>query len=273
MPEPALLEDLRRRWHDGVAAAVDGAPTISVLFSGGLDSSLVAWSARTRADETLLTVGLPGSHAARWGGAAASRLGLPHRSVTVSEDDLDRAVARFSGDLEGRSRVSAGVLLGLCLGLGAADARVVLTGQGADELFLGYSHFEGRSDAEAVERADADWGRLVRTDWPAAVRAAHELGHELRSPFLVPAFSEFVRSLPFAVRRGDGERKALLRALARAEGLPAELADRRKTALQYGSGIDRWLRRRGYGRGVGLTPRAPEYPSRPAAPAGATGRP
>lgn len=240
MLEPSGIESLLRPLQEAVDRAV-GDDSPSILYSGGLDSSLLAHLARVRRPH-LVTIGRPGSHdldAAR-SGAAVLELPLTVREVSLG----DIATARDRWVEPGRSTDPNGraVAIGLALAVEAAGSTRVLCGQGADELFLGYAHFGGLGAAAASERRQLDLDRLVHVDWPLATRIAREQGRAIHAPYLDPAFRDAVLGTAIDLHLPTSDRrKPVLRELARAAGLPPELADRPKKAFQFGSGISRAL--------------------------------
>ncbi|MCI4369171.1 MAG: asparagine synthase-related protein [Thermoplasmata archaeon] len=228
------------------AAMVDVAPgeEISLLYSGGLDSSLLAWLLLPRASIELVTVGSPGSDDIDAARSGAALLGLPWREVTIGSKDVERVIRAHSAAMRGVKEPQLSVAVSLALALGATRRPKVLCGQGADELFLGYAHFEGLSAAEAVERRRSDLDLLNRTEWPRAQHIAAECERELFAPYLDTLLVAAVDGTPVEPHLPTSERKPVLREIARDAGLPAELADRPKKAMQYGSGVNRLVRAR-----------------------------
>ena len=224
-------------------AAVDGSSRVSVLFSGGLDSSIVASLARATADVHLVAVGVPGSSDLRSSAEGARDLGLPLTVLEVTEEKLRERRAAEAEGLAGIPRALWGVALGISLGVEASPDEVVLCGQGADELFFGYAHFRGLDRTAMAAKAAVDWESLVARDWPWAVRRARSLGHELRSPFLAGSVVTEARALPIEPLGPGGPTKPTLRRLAARWALPEQIVQRPKRAFQYGSGIERLLRR------------------------------
>lgn len=253
--------DLRRAWEISVRSATPPELPVTVLFSGGLDSSLIAWTLRSRPATTLLTVGLPGSPDLAQAETAARQLSLPWTSLVPGVEELTRSWREASAFVDGATGPNRSVRLAFALALSAARDAHVLCGQGADELALGYAHFESLSVEEAARVQARDLDRLHETEWPAATRWASALGKSLASPYLVEPFVSLWRSIPIEkhLPRG-GERKPTLRGLARSLGLPAALADRPKKAIQYGSGIDRWIRAQERGPGPSDSTRVPASP-------------
>jgi asparagine synthase (glutamine-hydrolysing) len=239
---PPVLAEVASRWQAALARTVDGSRQVSVLYSGGLDSSLVAVGTRSLAQVELVTVGVAGSadlKAGKWG---ADLLGLEWVGQAISRRDVESILESEGRGLEGKSPAARSVLVGLALGLNASTHPRVLCGQGADELFLGYAHFEGLSPGQAIQRREEDLARLLMEDWPPSLALGKARAKRLGSPFLDPDFLSYARALSVEqLRSGDG-RKPLLRGVARMLGVPPELAGRAKKAFQYGSGIQRLLK-------------------------------
>jgi len=113
---------------------------IGALLSGGIDSTLVCWAmSRLNANITAFTVGTPGdaSDEAPATVETARKLGIPHRIVTLPRDEdglLNQLSAAYGEPFGCQSalamlRVSSAV---------KSFATVLLTGDGGDDVFLGY---------------------------------------------------------------------------------------------------------------------------------------
>jgi asparagine synthase (glutamine-hydrolysing) len=219
------------------------SPT-TVLFSGGVDSSLVADALRGQPELELLTVGTASSTDLASGRSAARLLGLPWRGAMVGRDEVEAAM-ESCGDLwEGTHGPSRAVAVSFAVAVGQTRPSRVLTAQGVDELFLGYAHFRGLTGAALEARYHADLALLVEHEWPRALGIAQRLRRTLMAPFLERRLMDACQSVPLEDRAPGAEVKPWLRAWAEERGLPAELAHRPKKALQYGSGIERLLRAR-----------------------------
>lgn len=227
----------------GAIERAAGSGPCSVLYSGGLDSTILATAARS-ARPTLVAVGVDDSHDLHAARTGAERLGQPLVARVLSLEEVRAAVERWAPALHGADRTSRAVTLGLALAMEATPPGVVLCGQGADELFLGYAHFRGLTAAAADARREEDLERLRHFDWPRAERIAGELDRPLRAPFLEPTVVDAVRATDPAAHLPRGVvAKPLLRSVALALGVPEELAQRPKKAFQFGSGLARSLRR------------------------------
>ncbi len=243
------LEGVVRRLRVPLGAAVtrsvpaDGR--IVLLFSGGVDSVVLAQLLRPLARVELCTIGRRGAPDLEDGRSAAEALDLPWRGVPLSDPDLERAWDDWGPEVATAREPLRSVLFALGLAFERNAHATIAVGQGADELFGGYHHFEGLGPEAARARAEQDLAQLLDRDWPSTLRLARRWGIGLTAPYLDPGFSRGVLDLPPELGFPPGPRKLLLRSLARAEGIPEHLVDRPKRALQYGTRIARWVASRG----------------------------
>ncbi|HTP53404.1 MAG TPA: asparagine synthase-related protein [Thermoplasmata archaeon] len=257
MVDPTTLPETvrslpRTRWPT-LDAALDAAmlpwrsPSgpLTILFSGGVDSGILAWELRQRPATTLATVGLAGSVDLDSARTAAAAIGLPWVGTEVSGQELEEAFERGREEFGGLPAARQSLFLALAVAIEHAPGPDLLCGQGADELFLGYAHYRGLGVPLAAERSASDLTALREVDWPLTVRIASRRARRIHAPFLDPGFVAATLEIPTALRSPEHGAKALWRAWALGRGLPPAIAHRPKRAMQYGTGIDRWVRRRG----------------------------
>jgi asparagine synthase (glutamine-hydrolysing) len=136
----AAVEETERRFAEAVAIRLNADVPVGILLSGGIDSSLIAWMvSRLGGDLTAYTVGVPGDHSDETAAAvqSARRLKIRHRVVTMSAHealDVDELIAAYD---EPFACSSALAMLRVARAV-ASSAKVLLTGDGGDDLFLGY---------------------------------------------------------------------------------------------------------------------------------------
>ncbi len=206
------------------------------MFSGGVDSCVVASLASNHVLVTLYTVGVEGAHDLRVGESSALAMGLAWKGIIIMESDIREAmpfVARYMGTV---SPLALSFEMPLFFVARAAFEEIVLCGQGADELFGGYARYETMSPSERRHSMKVDADALITTGAPAERRLASALGKELGHPYLDRSVVDMAISLPDDMLVNDGVRKVALRQVATALGLE-EAALRPKKAAQYGSGI------------------------------------
>ncbi len=135
-----------RALKDSVAAHLASDVGYTVQLSGGVDSSLVtalASEANGAGRLTSFAVNL-GDYVhdeSAWRGAVVERYGLDHHEVPLNGVDFADALPRAVRHLEGPSPHFGCVMLMLLCDRIAKVSKVVLTGEGADEMFGGYMRY------------------------------------------------------------------------------------------------------------------------------------
>ena len=145
--EELFLQAVEKRLHADVP--------VGALLSGGVDSSLVCWAAaRLGGAVTAFTIGTPGDPWDETSDAVATArgLGISHKVLELSAEDapgVDELVSAYAEPFAcasalGMLRVSRAV---------ASSATVLLTGDGGDDLYLGYPEHRHLWMAERFARA------------------------------------------------------------------------------------------------------------------------
>ncbi|BAD85139.1 asparagine synthase (glutamine-hydrolyzing) [Thermococcus kodakarensis KOD1] len=220
-----------------------------VLFSGGLDSTLVAYLASQYSDVILYTAGTEDSPDIEWARKVADHFGWALRERTFEVEDVRDAVKRVMYAIEEPNpmNLAIGLPLYFASGLASSDGtRVLLSGQGADELFGGYAKYLERPELMEEDIALISERNLARDDKITMLN-----GVEGRYPFLALPVVSFALKLPLEAKIVDGTRKVILRKLALRLGIPEWIAEREKRAAQYGSRAQKLLEK--IAREEGLT--------------------
>ncbi|SDC58744.1 asparagine synthase C-terminal domain-containing protein [Natrinema hispanicum] len=260
LPEPtpetdpaAAINALERAVRTASEAVTQDDRDVAVAFSGGVDSALVA----ELLDAPLYVVGFPDSHDVEAARTAADAMGRDLTVVDLEPADLERAVPEVARAIGRTNAMDVQIALPLYL-VGervAADGFDALAvGQGADELFGGYEkvvHLDHRVDAETVRGAVREGIRSLPDQLPRDVLTIEATGLEPVAPLLHDAVVAAALRLPDELLADEDERKRGFRRVA-ARYLPAEVANRDKKAVQYGSlvarELDRLARQAGYKR-------------------------
>jgi len=211
-----------------------------LLLSGGLDTSIVASIAAKVASPRAFTVAFQEVDAPdlKYAELVAKYLGLRHNVHKFNREELFDAltecikVMRTFDPVEIRNDVAIYIALRFAR---ENNVKSIMTGDGCDELFAGYSFF-----------LDYDEDRLklelekIRSEmrFASAVLAEH-LGMSAKLPFLDSDVKSFAVKLDpqYLIRSGRGQKcgKWLLRKAF--EGiLPEEIVWREKTPIEYGTG-------------------------------------
>jgi asparagine synthase (glutamine-hydrolysing) len=140
---------------------------VGALLSGGVDSSLVCWAiAKLGGDITAYTVGTPGDP---WDETADARataegLGIKHKVLALSADDAPTVEEQVTAYAEPFACASALGMLRVSRAV-KGEATVLLTGDGGDDVFLGYpEHRHFQLAARLAQRLPAAGARA----WLAA---------------------------------------------------------------------------------------------------------
>lgn len=163
-------------------------PADALLLSAGIDSTVIAWACKTLgADVTAYTARLPGDPAdeTRYAMETARALAMRHETVDLSPGNAPSAQDLLDVYSEPFPCSSSIAVIALCKGI-KPSASVVLTGDGGDDIFLGYPRFRSLQIAERFARlaprgATRAW-RQLRDALPAELarsRPAHFLDFAL----------------------------------------------------------------------------------------------
>ena len=147
-PESAIIERLRAAIETAVTRQMVADVPIGVMLSGGVDSSTVATIMARAAGAPIetFTVGFSGdfvSNELREARETAARLGANHHEVVVSADEFADFLPRSIWYLEEPVATASTLAFHKVCELAHEHVKVVLTGQGADEPFAGYSRHLG----------------------------------------------------------------------------------------------------------------------------------
>ncbi len=265
-------EALRAGFEQAVHRQLMTDVPYGVLLSGGLDSSLVAACAARFARQRVedddrgeawwprlhsFAIGLAGSPDLAAAEIAAKALGTVHHGFTYRfEEGLDALpdVIRHIESYDVTTVRASTPMYLLARRIKAMGVKMVLSGEGADEIFGGYLYFHKAPDArafheETVRKLDA----LHLYDCLRANKAMMAWGVEARVPFLDLEFLDLAMSMDAAHKMAGKGRieKAVLRE-AFAGVLPDEILWRQKE--QFSDGV-------GYGWIDGLKAHAETYVS------------
>ncbi len=250
-PEFAEREEARTAIRETLVAGVRermmADVPVGVFLSGGLDSSIIAAIlARLAASGTVVrsfAAGTEGSADLAAARRVAAYLGLEHHERVYTDDDVIDALPAVVCATESYepSLVRSAVPNYLLAELAARHLKVVLTGEGADELFAGYHHLRSL-DVAALRDALADGvDALHHLNLQRCDRVTMAHGLEARVPFLSRDMLAVAQRIPmeWKLLGDDGHEQAQEKALLREafEGwLPGDILWRRKEQFGDGSG-------------------------------------
>jgi asparagine synthase (glutamine-hydrolysing) len=148
------VEETERLLVESVKLRLVSDVPIGALLSGGIDSALICWAmAKLKANVKAFTVGAPGDASDETSAASetARLLGIPHQVVTPPAERpllLEEMTAAYSEPFACQS--AQGMLL--VSRAVKPMATVLLTGDGGDDVYLGYPFFLNAWKAQKLAR-------------------------------------------------------------------------------------------------------------------------
>jgi asparagine synthase (glutamine-hydrolysing) len=256
--------DIERTIHELLVQAVDyrleNNPHPMALLSGGADSTLITQLTTERLNRSgddrrfkVITLGsmIPYTQDEYYARFAAKRLGLDLEIVHPARQRLPDAIERAIAVQDEPLGMPAYFFLFQLIEAAAPHGKVLLTGDGGDEVFLGYRpppdwqfHELDREDQPNAVRVGpgaspwmGSWARDVAGNtllghmFAKSDRASAEQGIEIRSPLLDLALMSYVRSLPAEILCRQVSPKRLLK--DQLTGWPHWFVERRKLGFAY----------------------------------------
>ena len=161
--------------QEAVKLRLEADVPVGALLSGGIDSSLVCWAAASLgADIRTFTVGTPGQDSDESADAVATaqRLGIRHSVIELSADEKPDTADLISAYGEPFACASALGMLRVSRAV-KQDVTVLLTGDGGDDVFLGYPY---QRNFLAAQRVARKLSPVVAKSWPYLRRFVPPVG-------------------------------------------------------------------------------------------------
>ncbi len=243
----ALLEEsIKRRTR--------GLKDVTVAFSGGLDSSIVAYlTNKLGLKVNLFHVSMENQPETEEAIEASEKLNLPLQVDLYKDSDLENTLPQVVALIEEADPIKASIGLPFYwVAEKASEARfhVMLAGQGADELFGGYQRYVKEYCKDGAEKVRKtmfdDVTNIFESNLERDLKITSYFDVELRLPFASFDVAEFALTLPTQCKmeqKEDTLRKLVLRKVALNVGLPSVLVDKPKKAVQYSTGINDAIKR------------------------------
>ncbi|MBI2598196.1 MAG: asparagine synthetase B [Candidatus Diapherotrites archaeon] len=252
IPKKSSFKALFEAFQQSIEYRTSGLDRCGVFFSGGVDSSTIAKAVNEQVAETVLfTAGIAGSEDISFSDSVATKLGLNLVATEIQKDGLPFLCLQAMKCLGFFDLMQLGIAIPIFASAKAAKIsglKVVFSGQGSDEIFCGYSSYQ-KTLAQKSEKAVKEqvWGSLSemwsRNLFREDIVSMH-FSLEHRLPFLDADFLRQALALPLKekiISPDDSLRKRAIRKIAQKIGVPQIAVERKKKAVQYGSGVQKEL--------------------------------
>lgn len=242
--------DVKEIILEAINKRVKGLDKVGILFSGGVDSTLLAKVCKDLGKEVHLYTagfvdgGLQEAQDVVWARQAAKDLDIKLNLVNANFEETVLAIKEIIPIIESNDIIKVGVALPFhfCAKQAHLDGvKVLLSGIGAEECFAGYQrHLKvleagGDVNEECRKGFEQIWSRdLYRDD---VITMYHSV--ELRVPFLDKDLVSVSLNIPAKKKINQDQKKIILREIALELGVPKSVCERKKLGAQYGSKFDR----------------------------------
>lgn len=257
---PVDISDLKRSLEAAVQRQLMSDVPYGVLLSGGLDSSIISAIAKKYAAKRIendsktdawwpqlhsFAVGLKGAPDLKAAKKVADYIGTVHHEInyTVQEGlDAIRNVIYYIETYDVTTVRASTPMYLLARVIKSMGIKMVLSGEGADEVFGGYLYFHKAPDAKVFhEETVRKIGKLYLYDCLRANKSLSAWGVEGRVPFLDKEFLDVAMRLNPEAKMSPGkviEKKILREAFS--DMLPDEVVWRQKEQFSDGVGYS-WI--------------------------------
>jgi len=247
-PVKDYIKKIRETLESAVVKRLMSDVPLGAFLSGGLDSSIIAALARKHMDQLhTFSVGIEGSRDLEAARLVSNHLDTIHHEYILTEQEVREKLPEIIYYLESfdQDLVRSAIPCYFTSRLAADYVKVILTGEGADELFGGYSYYKAIEDKEFLHHelrrsvASLHNINLQRVD---RMTMAHAI--EGRVPFLDLAMIRLGQLIPpeMKIMGSPPIEKWILRK-AFEDLLPKEITWRIKEQFDEGSGTVDLLKR------------------------------
>lgn len=245
----SITQRIRFILTESVKNAMNIKGSVGALMSGGLDSSIIcALALQQNPKIPLFTIGVKDSEDVKHAKLFSRQYpDIEHYIYSISFEDIKRAVPSVIESLEtfDAALIRSAVPMYILCSKIQNKIDVLLTGEGADELFGGYEYLKkmkhNQLNLELLKLLDVEHATgLQRVD-----RIPYTFGIEARAPFFDLPLVEYSFYVPpeYKIKQQDGEyiEKWILRDAFK-DMIPTEIAFRKKAKFSQGVGSELLLR-------------------------------
>jgi len=253
MTMQAATQKLQALLEFSTKERIRGLKEVAVAFSGGLDSSIIAYLAKKlKGNVHLVHISLKNRPETEHAKRAAEELGLPVHVYLYDEESVERTLPNVLWLIEESDLLKTSI--GIPVYWAAEKTakmkiKVMLAGQGADELFGGYKRYVDdykRYGTGVRKNILNDIIRMHETNFERDFKICDFHNVELRLPFATYHVAKFATGLPLKLTIGSQSntlRKLVLRRAAEDMKLPQFIVKQPKKAIQHATGISEALKK------------------------------
>lgn len=225
---------------------------IAIAFSGGLDSSIIAYMLSKYGNVIGYNIGF-NEFGEKWMNIAeytAEQIGIKLRKIKISIKNIKNELENLIKCIEEKKEISIEIglpIFFLAKKISEDGFKKTFFGQGADELFGGYKRYlilaNSNNYKKLKEEMLKDLLELYSTNLERDCKILMNFGLIPIYPYLCKKIVEYTLGLPIKFKINENkERKAILKKIGEKIGLPKNILEMQKKAIQYSSGSSKIIR-------------------------------
>lgn len=272
--EEKIIKKLKELLERAVKESCSEEKT-GVIFSGGLDSSIIGILAKNYSEIIAYTVGSEGSVDLEFVENLKDKneVNFEIKTKRIAQEEVEKNLPKILSIVKDTNptQVSCAIPIYFASEEAKKDGlKVILTGQGGDELFGGYNRYLNclENEKELTKILKKDVENSYEDNLNRDIEVCRSNGIKLKIPYLEKDFKNFALEVPIGLKirkiKESEEvpyscvdevnekkviRKYILREVAKEIEVPEVILNRKKKALQYGSGSLKILKKIAKGRG------------------------
>ncbi|MBN2127441.1 MAG: asparagine synthetase B [Candidatus Diapherotrites archaeon] len=243
--------ELVSSFNDSIELRTKGVSKAGIFFSGGIDSSLIAKAVSDKVKKTVLfSVGIKGSQDLIYAKKSAKEMNLDLELIEVKEKDLKLKVIETLKALYFFDEMQLQIgLPEFILAENVSDKgfKTIFNGQGSDELFCGYSEFKSALQNKGYLGVQEQIYYFLDVMHARNFYREEMISSKFNLNFNAPLLDlEFVKkAVAFSAEKkiysiSDELRKHPIRELGKEFGVSKTAIERKKKAIQYGTGLNKY---------------------------------
>lgn len=235
-------KELKKLITDTVAEHLENVNELDILFSGGVDSTTLAFLAKRLGKKfTVISAGTKGSPDLMWAQGAAEELGFKIEIAEFTKEDVKRELPKIMEIVKTNNPVTISIAIPFYFALKLSKNKYVMSGLGSEELYAGYKRHElsENINEECLKGLKQVWERDLERD----LAIMNYYGKTIIVPLLDEKLIEYSLNIHPELKIKDSYKKWILRDVAQKLGVPKKFAWRGKKAAQYGSGAMKLLKK------------------------------
>ena len=233
------MEDISKKLYETLKESCESCKSNSIAMSGGLDSTIIAYFLKERKPNTVAIIAKDFvASDLTYCQRVSKEFNIPLTINQVSTTDILNAteetikILRNFNDIEIRNNV---VMYLSIKWAKEQNSSGIITGDGADELFAGYSFLVNKSEEELEKEIQ----RVCSVMHFPTQEIGKALGIVVESPFLDKKIIELAKTIPSNLKVRDEKTKRHGKWILRKtfeKNIPMQIAWREKSPMQEGSG-------------------------------------